>query len=506
MISRRTLLAGLALVPLVRCFAWAQAPPTERGLALVTGGTLAILRIDLTRLDAPSLGKRLFDAPTGEATDPPLARLLVERVNALKAAGASELIGYYSLTDFPGPPVLAVPLGPGVDSPSIQRLLIQGLPGLAIDGAVAAEIRGFVVVGRPPAVAALRDGPRASRPDLAAALAEGPAEASIRVAISPGTAFRRATEESFAELPAALGGGSVATITRGMKWLWLVFPPDSRQTQLTIQAEDPAAAARLTRTLRAGVEALAHHFAADPGSQALATRLQEIQPTTEGDRVVAPLDPETIVSVVAGQVREVRDAVAHTETVNNLKQIALALHNYLAKHDTFPPAFRSDSNQQPLLSWRVLILPFLEEQKLYEAFHLDEPWDSPHNRALIPRMPKEFASPFESSALIAEGKTVYLTPRGTATMFPGEQAIGLRDLIDGTSNTIMTLEADEASSTIWTKPDDWDVTRGVPKQSRPLIVGLGDGSVRTFRKKLKPEVWQALTTRNAKDVFSWDDL
>ena len=385
MISRRTLLAALALVPSIRWKTWAQIPPQQTGLSLLTEATIAVARIDLARLDTPGLAKRLFDSSNdGEATDPPLSRILVDRVNALKSAGASELIILYALTDFPGPPVLAVPLGPGMDSKPIQQLLIQGLPGLAIDGAVAAEIRGFVVVGRPPAVAKLRDGQPAARPDLTAALAEGPADASIRIAISPGTAFRRAIEESFAELPAELGGGPVVAITRGMKWLSLVFPPDPSRSRITIQAEDPAAADRMLKIMSAGVKSLALKLTADPGSRSLAPRLAAMQATTAGDRVVAPLDPAVLVALVAGQVRQVREAVAQSESVNNLKQIALAMHNYNSKYDTFPPAYRTDSNHQPLLSWRVLILPYLDEQKLFDEFHLNEPWDSPHNRALIP--------------------------------------------------------------------------------------------------------------------------
>ena len=506
MISRRTLLAGLALIASIRWLTPAQAAFAESELSLFTEGTFAVVQIDLARLDAPSLGKRLFDSPTGDAIDPPLSRILVDRVNALKAAGTNELVVLYAITDFPGPPVLAVLVGPGVDPKPIERLLIQGLPGLVIEGALAAEIRGFVVVGRPQAVAKIRESHPLARPDLTAALAGGPADASIRVAISPGKTFRRAIEETFAELPAALGGGPVATVTRGMKWMSLVFPTDPSRSRITIQADDAAAAGRLLKIINTSVKSLASGLPEDPVNRSLAARLAAIQASTEGDRVVAPLDPETFILMVAGQVRQVREAIAHTESVNNLKQIALAMHNYHSKYDTFPPAYRTDSNHQPLLSWRVLILPFVEEQNLFDEFHLNEPWDSPHNRALIPRMPKMFASPFESSALIKAGKTVYLTPRGNSTMFPGAQAIRIGDVPDGTSNTIMTVEVDGANATIWTKPDDWDVSRGVPELNRPFMACIGDGSVRTFRKELEPGVWQALTTRNAKDMIRWDDL
>ncbi|HLW65774.1 MAG TPA: DUF1559 domain-containing protein [Gemmataceae bacterium] len=75
---------------------------------------------------------------------------------------------------------------------------------------------------------------------------------------------------------------------------------------------------------------------------------------------------------------KVRPSATRSQSKNNLKQLALAMHNY---HDTLghlPPAASKDSNGQPLLSWRVAILPFVEEEKLYKQFHLDEPWDSPN--------------------------------------------------------------------------------------------------------------------------------
>ena len=69
------------------------------------------------------------------------------------------------------------------------------------------------------------------------------------------------------------------------------------------------------------------------------------------------------------------------------------MHNYHDTYGTFPPAATTDGADKPLLSWRVAILPFLEQQPLYEQFHLDEPWDSPHNKTLIEQMPQVYAIP-----------------------------------------------------------------------------------------------------------------
>ena len=95
--------------------------------------------------------------------------------------------------------------------------------------------------------------------------------------------------------------------------------------------------------------------------------------------------------MVAGPARE---AAIRAQCTNNEKQIALALHNYHDQHNSFPPAFSQGKDGKPLLSWRVLILPFLDQQQaLYDQFHLDEAWDSPHNRTLIAKMPAVLSLP-----------------------------------------------------------------------------------------------------------------
>src|SRR5690606_13567468 len=89
----------------------------------------------------------------------------------------------------------------------------------------------------------------------------------------------------------------------------------------------------------------------------------------------------------------------------NLKQQGIGLHNF---HDTFgqlPAAYNTDKDGKPLLSWRVGLLPFLEEGALYNEFHLDEPWDSDHNKKLIARMPAVYRSP---NSKAPAGKTIYL--------------------------------------------------------------------------------------------------
>ena len=79
------------------------------------------------------------------------------------------------------------------------------------------------------------------------------------------------------------------------------------------------------------------------------------------------------------------------------------MHNYDSTHGSLPPHAIYGKDGKPLLSWRVLILPYIEEQALYEQFHLDEPWDSPHNEPLLRQIPRCYRSPLDGGS--AEGLT-----------------------------------------------------------------------------------------------------
>jgi hypothetical protein len=239
--------------------------------------------------------------------------------------------------------------------------------------------------------------------------------------------------------------------------------------------------------------------------------LGKLQPEVSGDRVAFEADPEKAAELFATPTRQARERGRRSQCTNNLKPIVLAMHNYHATHNNFPAAYSSSRDGKPLLSWRVQILPFLEQKALYDEFHLDEPWDSPHNKTLISRMPAVYACPDASQALVREGKASYLTPRGPATAFPGAKAVKLQEITDGTSNTIAVVDASDESATTWTKPDDWDVTpdfqtRGpFGHHDRGTDFGFADGSVRFLRATIAPKLLKALTTRIGTEKIGTDD-
>src|SRR5947209_9541688 len=183
--------------------------------------------------------------------------------------------------------------------------------------------------------------------------------------------------------------------------------------------------------------------------------------------------------------QEQLDKAAHT-----LKQIALAFHNYESVHGKMPTN-QPAKDGKPGLSWRVQVLPYIEQDDLYRQFKLDEPWDSETNKKLIEKIPSLFV-PVRGKA--ERGQTFYQTFTGKhGWMNAGATLPGT--FLDGTSNTFLVAEA--AKPVIWTKPDDleFDGTT-VPKlggmfDGRFTVV-FGDGHVQRFRKDMDKDLLKIL--------------
>jgi hypothetical protein len=193
---------------------------------------------------------------------------------------------------------------------------------------------------------------------------------------------------------------------------------------------------------------------------------------------------------------------------NNLHQIGLAM---ISRSDSFDgkildeAAIRSQDGR-PLLSWRVALLPYMEEGALYNEFQLNEPWDSEHNRRLIPRMPKTFAFPVAKEEA-AQGLTYYRAIIGPDTAFsPGSRYPA--SIADGTSQTIMIVEAEDPVP--WTKPDElvYDPKKPLPRfnkrSSRGFNAVLWDGSVRTILHETSDSTLRAAITAFGDDILGPD--
>jgi prepilin-type processing-associated H-X9-DG protein len=217
-----------------------------------------------------------------------------------------------------------------------------------------------------------------------------------------------------------------------------------------------------------------------------------------------------LIALLLPAVQAAREAARRSQCSNNLKQIGLALHNYHATYNTFPPAYIPDEDGQPMHSWRVLILPFLEQQMLYEQYDFNEPWDGPNNSQLANTVIETYRCP---SSPEGQATTNYLGISGEGTVFNNGDGSKFQDILDGTSNTVMVAEVAGANVN-WMEPRDFDVTTmstgvGSGAVPRPNVDGasissfhhggaqvlMADGSVHFLADTIAPGVLQLLLTR-----------
>lgn len=215
--------------------------------------------------------------------------------------------------------------------------------------------------------------------------------------------------------------------------------------------------------------------------------------------VMAPV----AVGLLLPAVQSAREAARRAHSANNLKQIALAVLNFESAYRRLPAAFSQSEDQQPLLSWRVHILPFIEQNNLYEQFRLDEPWDSPHNLALLELMPETYRGP---NSQAAPGHTVYLGVAGPNAAFGIPDKDGrpsassgqrMAAITDGLSNTILAIEVADELAVPWTKPDseidfqNVEPWRFYGQFPGGVNVAFCDGAVR-FLTYIDDAVWKNL--------------
>ena len=194
----------------------------------------------------------------------------------------------------------------------------------------------------------------------------------------------------------------------------------------------------------------------------------------------------------------------------NLKQIGLALHGYHTEWHCFPPAYLTDKNGRPMHSWRVLILPHLNERALYQQYWFEEPWNSPHNLAVAKQMPSVFRCPEDWQAGPID--TSYAMFVGPGAFSEGPTSTTIDDFTDGTDKTLAVVEV-SGFGIRWTQPRDLSIAEMTYTMNDAAALGptsnhygcadflFADGSVRAlgdalaWDDEITPEMLRALITR-----------
>ena len=229
--------------------------------------------------------------------------------------------------------------------------------------------------------------------------------------------------------------------------------------------------------------------------------------------VVAGLGVSVIAVLIAlllPAVQQARNAARLSQCRNNMKQIGLALHTYAEIYGTFPPAFTVDANGKPLHSWRVLILPYLDADQIYERIDLSQPWDSPVNAVFHQQMPPAFRCP--SNPEEGQSMTHYLAIVGSnCVLRPGNMpSCKYQEVTDGLSNTILVSES--MMGVNWMAPQDIpleNVNSGINPQGISTLhvpnsyvqVLIGDGSVHRLANKSPQQLYGLCTADGGETVF-----
>ena len=154
-----------------------------------------------------------------------------------------------------------------------------------------------------------------------------------------------------------------------------------------------------------------------------------------------------------------------------LEAVAKAMLKYEEEHGTFPPPYSTDADGKPLLSWRVLILPYLDQKYLYQSFRLDEPWDSPHNIRYAGRVPRCFQ--VGETKMVNKQFQTRLLALVSENSALREKTTTIGQVVDGTVNTLSTVIASPQETVVWSKPDDLS---GTPESiSQKLIESSPNG-------------------------------
>jgi hypothetical protein len=501
-------------------------PEAERQAKIVapycTASTIALAHVDLKRLDLRALKEMLVHDAKFDPTDfADLEASVGSLVSDLLKAGARDVYAIFDLADIPDSPFLIVPLESGADGSAIVRLLSPGKPAVHSYGGVssfwapqwevAEKLDKVVFSGSRAALARLRKEKPQPRAEIADAFAAA-GDTAHQALFFPGRDARRVFEELVPTLPQALSGGRSTVLTRGLSWaaLGASGPPEAR-LQLVVQASDEAAAkalhALIEKGYQAGIRHGAGHESMRPFIPTFVLLADLLTPAVSGDRLTLTFDAENggVAKFCAALIPLANVVTRSNSTASKLHQIGMALMNYESANAHLPAVASFDKQGKPLLSWRVHILPYLEQTSLYNEFHLDEPWDSEHNKHLIERMPAVFRSPNMKAS--STGKTTFLAPVGESLMFEGgPEGTKISDITDGASNTIFLVEVDDDHGVIWTKPDDLRVEEKNPATGLRSVVGrfpvlFVDCSSHALPEAIDRKTLWALFTKNGGEII-----
>lgn len=463
--------------------------------------TVAVLRVDLATvaLDKaiPRLAKQAKPPALSKAS-----RELVDRVEALRAAGVREAYLVVSLADVPDdPPFLVVPLGDKADAARVTKEL--AVVKLVDPTLGTGRVGSALLVASPAVLKRVQAMTPVPRPEILDGL--GKDAPAGRLVVAPTTDARRILEEVLPTLPEQLGGGPITALTKGWRYLTLDADPAAGTARLTVHGKDADAA----RDLEALLGRLVGKLAESKELRALVPRAKELaglwKPTRDGSRLTVALDEAATADLLKPYLDPLLFTDDQARSRAQVRRLLAAMIEHERRQGAFPAQASYDRAGKPLLSWRVHLLPLLGQDALYKEFKLDEPWDSAHNQPLVKKLPAVYRP--DDAKLAGQGRTRFVGPVGENLMFPGKRGVRVAEVNDGLEWTVLIAEADDAHAVEWTrpadlKPDEKEPAKGLSaRHADQYLFGLADGKPRFVPRAVPAFSLWGLFTRNQGEVL-----
>jgi hypothetical protein len=510
----------------------AEAAQASNLAAFVNDDTFIVEHIDILTLpnakgdDGKLFSVLLLPEQTRRELSPAL-QVFDQFVASFRSIGVESVQVVAGLADIHehGGPLLVFRTAPGSDTIKVVEMLAPLIkPAGQWWSNVDAQVHGenTVLVGSAATLKRYRSLKSKARPDLLDPLGKlTQAGYAVSAVFCPGPDFRRVVRELWPQFEGPLAPLRGELADEWLHFEFAAFAAPGSVPQVTLQSKTAAGAQTFVELLHA-LPAAAEQWP-DLGNERQAIKqglemiLSVVPPQQDGSRVTISLPTEEAqlnrLLPLFGNVAGTAMATAHRDRrMMQFRDIGLAILNYenVRKHYPAAAAIRSKDGK-PLLSWRVAILPYLEGgNELVRQFHLDEPWDSPHNRKLITKMPGLFADPDPALAHLAKaGKTTFVVPAAPETIFFNDEGSKIQDVTDGTAKTIMAVEVEPLRAVVWTKPDDWEVDvqnplRGVQRDDRKEFIALfADGHIEVIPVNVDFKKLRGLLTRAGGELFDW---
>ena len=451
--------------------------------------TVLLAEIDLSKIDVDATMNWLQETagvPQSERGNEMIGGFL----QSLQGGGVEKVYATAATRSmFDGGPLLILPCDNTAVVSGLASVVLQQVPKEPAQKLHTGD--GVVLAGAATAIDRVTGSEGAARPDLILPLKrEDRLDHTIVLSLP-----EEAREELVAFWPQSLPEGSpiqasprqlIKDIQRiVVSW---AMPPEPN-VEIVVEATDAGGADR--------VQQLVKQLLAITGAEAGVTA------TVKVDVVKIEADASEFSDLIQKLLAPSQKRADQRSKMNAMKMVGLAIHNYYASENHLPPKYFATEDGTPLLSWRVALLPYIEQLAMYRAFNLDKSWNDEANQTQAKTLIPLYCDDPSRGA-----KTTLRAPVLEGSLWYGDgPPKDFRDVIDGTSNTIAVIDAPEAAAIEWANPQPWIISADDPAadvfgdRDRVTVLML-DGSVRVFtREELDNDKLKAMLTIGGKELI-----